>query len=84
VRGGLVIGMPKRRVERRASKEGDLWTRIPLLFVRPLSVASVTSIGPLCGGSMPHSAAALRWLTTAPLPQASTAAMQRPSKLRRV
>jgi hypothetical protein len=36
---------------------------------------------PECGFSIPHTAAALWWLITAPSPRASTAAMHLPSKL---
>jgi hypothetical protein len=54
---------------------------LPLL---PAAVPrTVTSIGPECGLSIPHTAAALRWLATARAPRARTAATQRPSKLSR-
>ena len=52
-------------------------------LTRPPRPGTVTSTPALALGRMHHSAAALRWLTTAPVPQASTAARTGESRARR-
>ncbi len=47
--------------------------RMPRRCRRPLLLGRETSTGPSIGGSSPQSAAALRWLSTAPSPKARTA-----------
>ena len=54
-----------------------LWTRIPRSRLR-LPAGTETSIIPPCSFPNPQRAAALPWLSTAPGPEASTAAIQRP------
>ena len=54
---------------------------MPLRFLRPVALGTVTWIGPALGFSSSQSSAALRWLSTAPGPHASTAAIHRASSL---
>ena len=74
---GVVTTMPKRRT--RSPSRGERWTTIAAAH-RSLPRA-VTWIARPRSSSMPHRTAALKWLSAAPSPQASTAAMKRPLRV---
>lgn len=57
------------------------WSWMPERFLRPEMVGTETWMAPSIGFSSSQSAAAEWWLKTAPLPQASTAAIQRACQL---
>ncbi len=59
-------------------REEQRCRRIPSLRRLPPIEGTETSMGPSIGRSSSHSGAALRWLSTAPSPQARTAAIHRP------
>ena len=74
-RAELVMGMPWWVVASRGSRLASLWTRMRSRR-RPASrPTTVMSTGSLVCWINPQSVAAERWLTTAPRPTASTAAM---------
>ena len=83
VRFGVLIAMPLRRVRKAAVKVEERCRVMHLRLSRPPSPCTVISMRPSCGGSMPQSEAALRWLTAALPPTARTAARQRPWIVRR-
>jgi hypothetical protein len=74
---GFVTGIPKRRTVLASGSFGRHRTLTPdrsSLLRRRI----VTSIRPFSSKRIPQSSAALRWLSTAPLPQESTAAIHFP------
>jgi len=73
----VVMGMASCVVVSRASRERERCRRIPGTPSRLRG--AVTSITVCSVASRPQCAAALRWLRTAPAPQASTAASLYPS-----
>jgi hypothetical protein len=78
VRAGVVTGMPASSVVSSGASRA-WWTWMPS---RDGTLrATVTSIAARAVGRMPHSAAAVLWLSAAPGPTASTAAIQRPSRV---
>jgi hypothetical protein len=80
VHATVVTGMPRSTVANAGAARADRHGRIPSsLRGRGPFGPTVTSIALPPGGRSPQSAAALRWLSTAPSPPASTAAIQRPS-----
>jgi hypothetical protein len=78
VRPGLVTGIPSRCVMSFAVN-GWRWTLTPS-SLRPRSPGTVTSIHAGASLEIPQRNAALPWLSTAPSPQARTAAIKRPSR----
>jgi hypothetical protein len=91
VRTGEVTGTPRLQVVSWSPSDAGRWIRMPCRFRRPFLLGRETSMGPSTAGNSAHSAAALRWLTTAwrtATPgvaecwgTARIAAMQRPSKV---
>lgn len=78
VRAGVVTAMRFWCVVAASVSDGERCRRIPALRARPLEDGIVTSTGPPRAGSSAQSAAAERWLSTDPSPQASTAAIHLP------
>jgi hypothetical protein len=88
---GLVTGIPSRRVHSEAVSVEERCRTIPLCLLFPAVLGTVTWTAPdpprpLAPESrrarrMPHNSAALKWLRTAPSPQASTAAVHLPCSL---
>jgi len=77
VLAGLVQGMPSN-VPVSSSRGGRTrWSRMPSIL-RPRSPGAITSTTAGPTSRNPKSAAALRWETTAPRPQAKVAARRRP------
>ncbi len=80
VRGTVVTGIPMTAV-RSSSGNWDRCARTPGRVRKCLGL--VTSTRWLNRGTTPQSWPAVRWLSTAPGPEANTAAIHRPSVLRR-
>ena len=79
MRAGVVTRMPWCSVTSPTCSVGARWIRSPGRLVRPPALRTVTSIRVALVGRISHSAAADAWLSAAPGPAASTAAMRRPS-----
>lgn len=80
VRAAVVIGMPSTSVISSGSRIAR-WVRMPLR--RPSRRGTVTSVRTGSPRRRPQSTAAERWLSTAPEPQAKTAAIHAPERVRR-
>jgi hypothetical protein len=80
VRTGVVTAIPRLMVTSSGRKPGTRWMRSRGLPAQPPAVGTVTSILAAALGRSSHSAAAAAWLSAAPGPPASTAAIQWPSR----
>jgi hypothetical protein len=80
--GGVVVGMFQRCVVSSVVSVDERWRRMPGRWAWPVVPGTVTWAN--CGlvGESFQRCAALSWLSTAPSPQARTAAIQRPCRLR--